>query len=85
MFSNVIDKILEGNLFVMATAFAVDKIGIIQIQNISASMSQESILQISLLVSAMTGAIYGVYRIIDLIIKGFKSVTKKFKSKKTKK
>lgn len=85
MFTNVIDKILEGNLFAVATAFMVDKVGIINIQNSTTSLSRESVLQNALLISAVTGAIYGVYRIIDLIIKGCKSISKKFKSNKTKK
>jgi hypothetical protein len=75
---NIIDKVLQGNFIVNIAAGVTSALGM---QNIytAAVMTREDIVSLAVTISAVTGAIYGVYRISDLIYKGYYAVKRRYK------
>lgn len=78
MIIQIIDKLLQLNLFTITTGFIVNKIGILKLSCLVNSVtSREEITQNALMISAVTGAIYGVYKVGKIIYDLFKKKNKK--------
>lgn len=76
----IIDKLLQSNFYVNAAAGITSALGM---QNIYTNMviTREDIVSWAVTISAVTGAVYGVYRIADLIYKGVEKILIKRKLK----
>lgn len=76
----IIDKVLQSNLYVNMAAGITSAFGL---QNVYTNMviTREDIVAQAVTISAVTGAIYGVYRVVDLIYKGVEKIRSKGKLK----
>lgn len=76
-----LDKIFQVNLYGVASAFAAEKVGLVELETITVSMNREALYQNALFISALTAAIYGTYRVGKLACDGISFITKKIKER----
>lgn len=82
MFQLIIDRILQVNFIGWVITFITTKIGFLSLTKAPYVYSCEHITKIAMAISAVTGAIYGVYKIIDLAYKGLLIINNKIKKYK---
>ena len=72
----IIDKVLQSNLYVNMAAGITSALGL---QNVYTTLviTREDVVSWAVTISAVTGAIYGIYRIADLIYKGINKIVNK--------
>lgn len=82
MFSQISDKLLQINLYSWSTAMLANIAGIINLSAWGEMLTYDEVMRFAALISAMSGAIYGIYKIADLIVVGVKKLENKINNKR---
>lgn len=78
MFSQISDKLLQINLYSWSTIVVGNLAGIINTSNWGEMLTYDEVMRFAAIISAISGAVYGAYRVGDLVAKLIKYIEERY-------